>query len=163
MAGRTSSPRHSRQMNEDQSHTSTQMNLAWLCATTTGNCPESTQRTQGSLLFLVEQRFAGGLSRLPARAVWILASTPPIAMCGRGGCDVRVLQVQQKSQIVAPLLHPKSLKINVCSTVAGGGSQFGSKKACNETLFHRKQRTHSGWRAAKEHRTQGGKASFSIS
>jgi hypothetical protein len=32
-----------------------------------------------------------------------------------------VLQVQQKSQIVAPLLHPKSLIINVCSTVAGGG------------------------------------------
>jgi hypothetical protein len=58
-------------------------------------------------------------NRNAARVVWILASTPPVAMCGRGGCDVRVLQVQQKSQIVAPLLHPKSLIINVCSTVAG--------------------------------------------
>jgi hypothetical protein len=56
-----------------------------------------------------------------ARVVWILDSTPPVAMCGRGGSDVEVLQAQQKSQIVAPLLHTKSLIINVCSTVAGGG------------------------------------------
>jgi hypothetical protein len=94
------------------------------------------------------------LNRNAARVVWILACTPPIAMCGRGGCDVRVLQVQQKSQIVAPLLHLKSLIINICSTVAGGGGaeaqslqpcatlfrsnrqfQFGPKKACNESLF----------------------------
>src|SRR5271157_5354466 len=40
-------------------------------------------------------------------------------MSGRGRCDARVLQVQQISQIVAPVLHPKSLIINVCSTVAG--------------------------------------------
>ena len=79
-----------------------------------------------------------------------------VAMSGRGGCDARVLQVQQISQIVAPLLHPKSLIINVCSTVAGGGgvqnpshfsralrsfapagrSNLVPKKAFNETLFH---------------------------
>ena len=46
-------------------------------------------------------------------------------MSGRGGCDARVLQVQQISPIVAPLLHPKSLIINVCSTVAGGwGAEY---------------------------------------
>ena len=55
--------------------------------------------------------------RIPYSAV----KNAALAMSGRGRCDARVLQVLQISQIVAPLLHPKSLIINVCSTVAGGG------------------------------------------
>jgi hypothetical protein len=88
-----------------------------------------------------------------ASVAWILGLYAAVAMSGRGGGEARVLQVQQKSQIVAPLLHHKSLIINVCGTVAGGQnpSQFSRavryfvpagysylvpKKAFNENLFH---------------------------
>ena len=65
--------------------------------------------------------------------IQLLRRPMTIHRCHERRYDARVLQVLQISQFVAPLLHPNSLIINVCSTVAGG---WGSRIPVTSAVRH---------------------------